>query len=52
LFGRIPHANEELIFEPFIFKVQSVDTRRIKKIKATLKIEQPLTEIENLGDEK
>jgi gliding motility-associated protein GldE len=52
LFGRIPHANEEMIFEPFIFKVQSVDTRRIKKIKATIKIEKPIVETENLDDEK
>ena len=52
LFGRIPNANEEMIFEPFIFKVQSVDTRRIKKIKATIKIEKPIVETENLDDEK
>lgn len=52
LFGRIPHANEELVFEPFTFKVQSVDTRRIKKIKATIKIDKPLIEPNNLNDEK
>ena len=52
LFGRIPNANEEMIFEPFIFKVQSVDTRRIKKIKATLKVEKPIVETEILEDEK
>ena len=52
LFGRIPNANEEMIFEPFIFKVQSVDTRRIKKIKATIKIDKPLIEPNNLDDEK
>jgi gliding motility-associated protein GldE len=52
LFGRIPNANEELIFEPFIFKVQSVDTRRIKKIKATIKIDKPLVEPNNFDDEK
>jgi len=50
LFGRIPHANEEMIFEPFIFKVQSVDMRRIKKIKATIQIGKPVMEVKNLDD--
>jgi len=36
LFGRIPNSNEEISFEHFLFRVQSVDTRRIKKIKVTL----------------
>ncbi|MHA8067227.1 gliding motility-associated protein GldE [Aquirufa sp. ROCK2-A2] len=36
LFSRIPHSGEEIDFEPFKFKIQSVDTRRIKKIKITL----------------
>lgn len=36
LFGRIPNSNEEISFESFLFRVQSVDTRRIKKIKVTL----------------
>lgn len=51
LFGRIPHANEEIVFEPFIFKVQSVDTRRIKKIKATIKTDKLLTEEYNFHNE-
>ena len=33
LFGRIPSAGEEIEFENFTFKVQSVDTRRIKKVR-------------------
>lgn len=36
LFSRIPHAGEEIVCEPFVFKIQSVDTRRIKKIKVSL----------------
>ena len=35
LFGRIPSAGEEIEFESFTFKVQSVDTRRIKKVRVT-----------------
>ncbi len=35
LFGRIPSAGEEIEFENFKFKVQSVDTRRIKKVRVT-----------------
>jgi hypothetical protein len=35
LFGRIPSAGEDLEFEDFNFKVQSVDTRRIKKVRVT-----------------
>jgi gliding motility-associated protein GldE len=35
LFGRIPSAGEEIEFENFTFKVQSVDTRRIKKVRVT-----------------
>jgi gliding motility-associated protein GldE len=37
LFGRIPSAGEEIEFENFTFKVQSVDTRRIKKVRVTHK---------------
>lgn len=36
LFSRIPHAGEEIVCDPFVFKIQSVDTRRIKKIKVSL----------------
>lgn len=36
LFSRIPHAGEELNVDPFNFKIHSVDTRRIKKVKVTL----------------
>jgi gliding motility-associated protein GldE len=35
LFGRIPSAGEDIEFEDFNFKVQSVDTRRIKKVRVT-----------------
>ena len=38
LFGRIPSAGEEIEFEDFTFKVQSVDTRRIKKVRVTQRI--------------
>jgi putative hemolysin len=36
LFSRIPHSGEEIDFQPFKFKIQSVDSRRIKKIKISL----------------
>lgn len=32
LFARIPNAGEEVAFERFVFKVQSVDVRRVKKV--------------------
>jgi putative hemolysin len=32
LFARIPNAGEEVTFEKFVFKVQSVDMRRVKKV--------------------
>jgi gliding motility-associated protein GldE len=35
LFGRIPSAGEDIEFEDFSFKVQSVDMRRIKKVRVT-----------------
>jgi gliding motility-associated protein GldE len=35
LFGRIPSAGEDIEFEDFNFKVQSVDSRRIKKVRVT-----------------
>ncbi len=35
LFGRIPNSGEEMIFEVFTFKIQSVDARRVKKIVVT-----------------
>ncbi len=35
LFGRIPSAGEEIEFEDFTFKIQSVDMRRIKKVRVT-----------------
>ena len=38
LFGRIPSAGEEIEFEDFTFKVQSVDTRRIKKVRVTQRV--------------
>ena len=36
LFARIPHAGEEVTFDVFVFRVQSVDSRRIKKVKVTI----------------
>lgn len=36
LFGRIPSAGEEINFGNFVFKIQSVDLKRIKKVKITL----------------
>ena len=38
LFGRIPSAGEEIEFEDFTFKVQSVDSRRIKKVRVTQRV--------------
>jgi gliding motility-associated protein GldE len=35
LFGRIPNSGEEMHFETFQFKIQSVDARRVKKIVVT-----------------
>ena len=39
LFTRLPHAGEETEFEKYKFRIASVDTRRIKKVKITLKVE-------------
>jgi CBS domain containing-hemolysin-like protein len=39
LFGRIPSTGEAIQFGEFEFKVQSVDTKRIKKVKITLQEE-------------
>jgi gliding motility-associated protein GldE len=38
LFGRIPSAGEEIEFEDFTFRVQSVDSRRIKKVRVTQRL--------------
>ncbi len=35
LFGRIPNSGEEMPYEAFQFKIQSVDARRVKKIVVT-----------------
>lgn len=37
LFGRIPNSGEEMAWEDFEFKIQSVDARRVKKVKVTNK---------------
>ncbi|GAB1404563.1 MAG: gliding motility-associated protein GldE [Lentimicrobiaceae bacterium] len=37
LAGKIPVINEEIEFEHFIFKAETVDKRRIKKVKVSLK---------------
>ncbi len=39
LFTRLPHAGEEIEFEKYKFRIASVDTRRIKKVKITPKVE-------------
>jgi gliding motility-associated protein GldE len=47
LFGRIPNSGEELTWEDFQFKIQSVDARRVKKVKVChLKINDPIAENE------
>ena len=47
LFGRIPNSGEELTWEDFQFKIQSVDARRVKKVRVChLKIEDPTAENE------
>ncbi|MEY4382875.1 MAG: hypothetical protein RI995_417 [Bacteroidota bacterium] len=40
LFGRIPSAGEEITFNEFEFKIQSVDLKRIKKVKITKLIKE------------
>ncbi len=40
LFGRIPSAGEEIKFGNFEFKIQSVDLKRIKKVKITRIIQE------------
>ena len=47
LFGRIPSAGEEIEFEDFTFKVQSVDTRRIKKVRVTQRLAADLDDSQN-----
>ncbi len=37
LFTRLPHAGEEIEYEKYKFRISSVDTRRIKKVKVTPK---------------
>jgi putative hemolysin len=37
LFGRIPNSGEEMVWEDFEFKIQSVDARRVKKVKVSNK---------------
>lgn len=37
LFTRLPHAGEEIVQDKYTFKIASVDTRRIKKVKVTIK---------------
>jgi len=40
LFSRLPHAGEEIDFDKFRFRIASVDTRRIKRVKVTIKNEE------------
>jgi putative hemolysin len=46
LFTRLPHAGEEIEHEKFKFRIASVDTRRIKKVKVT-----PIVEIDDVSRE-
>jgi gliding motility-associated protein GldE len=34
--GEIPAKNEEIVFNPFIFKIEAADSRRIKQIRVTI----------------
>jgi gliding motility-associated protein GldE len=40
LFTRLPHAGEEIDFDKFRFRIASVDTRRIKRVKVTIRTEE------------
>jgi len=40
LFARLPHAGEEIDYDKFRFRIASVDTRRIKRVKVTIKNEE------------
>lgn len=40
LFARLPHAGEEIDYDKFRFRIASVDTRRIKRVKMTIKSEE------------
>jgi Mg2+/Co2+ transporter CorC len=40
LFTRLPHAGEEIVHDKYTFRIASVDTRRIKKVKVMLKPEE------------
>ncbi|MEA5257034.1 gliding motility-associated protein GldE [Arcicella aquatica] len=40
LFTRLPHAGEEVEYDKYKFRISSVDTRRIKKVKVTPKVEE------------
>lgn len=46
LFGRIPNSGEEMAWEDFEFKIQSVDARRVKKVKVCKKSNE-VSESEN-----
>jgi gliding motility-associated protein GldE len=46
LFGRIPSAGEEISFKEFEFKIQSVDLKRIKKVRVTFN--QPINKEDDL----
>lgn len=41
LFGRLPKSNEEISYDAYTFRVVSVDTKRIKKVRVTV---QPVEE--------
>ena len=40
LFARIPNAGEEISFDKFVFKVQSVDLRRVKKVQVKVAMQE------------
>jgi putative hemolysin len=46
LFGRLPKSNEETKYDAFTFRVLSVDTKRIKKVRVTVQREEEKKEEE------
>ncbi len=40
LFGRLPKSNEEIKYDAYTFRVLSVDTKRIKKVRVTVQPEE------------
>ena len=47
LFARLPFAGEEITYQQFTFNPLSVDTRRIKKVRVTVKVEETKEPVNN-----